>query len=398
VKIIDVRVVEIDFPRPDQERVAKLRRTGNANATADRAFPIALYSQFPRTSGKMPSGARSDFWLQIVAENGTWGLGLGSWGAPVRALIEQHYVPLLLNQDCFAIEFLNDIMWRAIQRHGDTGIAAVARSAVDLALWDLKGKLLGQPVYSLLGGPVRDHIVAYCTTEDLEWALELGFRHLKIGNPVYHTDGRAGLDRIEEKVASARAVVGPSAELMFNPVMSFNVAYALQVADRLRPYGVRWMQEPLMPWDVDGLAELKRAITWMELASGEDHHGRHVFRQLLQKRAVDVIQPDVLRCGGLTELMKIYHLAESFGVVTIPHTGANTPFGQHAAMAMPESPLAEYFLRSDPGVPLELTNGIAGTAVPQNGRIIPSDAPGFGIEVLAEWIHPLPSVANMDRG
>jgi L-rhamnonate dehydratase len=96
--------------------------------------------------------------------------------------------------------------------------------------------------------------------------------------------------------------------------------------------------------------------------------------------------------------MKIYHLAESFGVVTIPHTGANTPFGQHAAMAMPESPLAEYFLRSDPGVPLELTNGIAGTAVPQNGRIIPSDAPGFGIEVLAEWIHPLPSVANMDRG
>jgi L-rhamnonate dehydratase len=393
VRITDVRIVDITFPPVNADRLQSLRRRPLSDAQAERAFPIALHPKFSRTVGEIPGSLKSDFWVQILAEDGTWGLGQGLWGDPVRAVIERYYAPLLLGEDCFAIEYLNDIMWRVVQSPGDTGFASVARSAVDLALWDLKGKLLGQPVYSLLGGPVRDSVPVYCTNDDFEWVQELGFTRVKISNPVHHTDGQDGLRRIEEHVSAAREALGDAAEIMFNPVMSFNVSYSLRVAETIRPYGLRWMEQPLMTWDTEGMAELKRAVTWIELATGEDHHGRHAFRRLLEQRAVDVVQPDLLRCGGMTELMKIYHLAESFGVVTIPHTGANNAFGQHAAMAMPESPMAEFQLRSDPGVPLSLVERVPGVAVPQNGQLNVSDAPGFGLAIPADWITPVTSAA-----
>lgn len=389
MKIVDVRTVHVaQPPAPESAAPQGLRQRRNADAAGVRAFPIHVYPQYSRTMNPILGRVLKEFWVQVVAEDGTWGLGHTVWGEPARTLIMQQYAPLIIGADCLATEFLNDAMWRAAQHHGDMGIAAVARSGVDLALWDLKGKLLEQPVYSLLGGPVRERLPLYCTTDDLDWAQELGFRHFKISNPAHHTDGREGLGRIAERVARARDQVGDAAELMFNPVMSFNVAYTLRVAEVLRAYGVRWLEEPLMPWDLDGMAELKRSITWLELATGEHHQGRHAFRQLLERRAVDVLQPDISLCGGLTEMMKIYHMAEAFGIVTIPHLGANSPYVQHAAMAMPESPMQEYYLRTDPGVPLRAV-ALPGVAVPQDGWLTPSDAPGFGLDIAPDSIRPI---------
>jgi L-rhamnonate dehydratase len=97
---------------------------------------------------------------------------------------------------------------------------------------------------------------------------------------------------------------------MFNPVMSFNVDFTLRLAERLRPYGLRWLEEPLMPSDLEGHIQLKRAITWSPLATGEDHHGRHAFRQLVEHRAVDIVQPDLKWSGGLSEVVKIYTIAD----------------------------------------------------------------------------------------
>ena len=122
-----------------------------------------------------------------------------------------------------AIEFLNDLMWRSTQLFGASGITAIAQSGVDLALWDLKGRLLKQPVYKLLGGPSREKVALYCTSDDLDWSKELGFRAFKVSNPVTYEMGTEGLHLLEQKIAKAREEVGPSAELMFNPVMSFNV-------------------------------------------------------------------------------------------------------------------------------------------------------------------------------
>ena len=386
MKIKSIRAVSINKPRTPPK--TKPRRP-NWNTHARRALPINKYPEFSRLHGKIPGADTShEVWVQVTAEDGTWGLGLCSFGEPVAALVDHHFAPLLEGRDCMALEFLNDLMWRSGQRMGTGGLTSVAQSGVDLALWDLKGKLLGQPVYRLLGGPSRDKAPVYCTSDDLGWSKELGFTAFKVSNPAHYEMGIEGLNMVEEKIAKAREEVGPNAELMFNPVMSFNVEFTLRLAERLRPYGLRWLEEPLIPTDLEGHIELKRAITWIPLATGEDHHGRHPFRQLVENRAVDVVQPDITWCGGLSEAVKIYTIAEAAGIITILHNGAANPFGQHFALAMPESPMAEYWMGSDPGVPLEEVCPIPGMSMPKNGYVTPTDAPGFGMEIVEEWIEP----------
>ena len=240
----------------------------------------------------------------------------------------------------------------------------VAQSGIDLALWDLKGKLLGQPVYSLIGGPCRDKALVYCTSDDLDWAQDLGFKCFKVSNPAHYDEGIDGINIVEEHIAKARDAIGPNAELMYNPVMSFNVEFTVRLAERLRPYNLRWLEEPLIPSDLEGHIELRKAINWVPLATGEDHHGRWTFRQLVEHRAVDVLQPDLTWCGGLSEALKIYTIGEAAGIITIPHAAVASPWGQHFAISMPESPMAEFWMGSDPGVPLEEVWPIPGLAVP----------------------------------
>ncbi len=386
MKIKNIRAVNVNIPRIQPK--TKARRPG-WNAKAPRALPLNKYPEFSTAHGWMPGrDAQREVWVQATAEDSTWGLGLCSFGEPVASMVDYHYAPLLQGRDCMALEYLNDVMWRSTQRFGSGGVGTVAQSGIDLALWDLKGKLLGQPVYSLLGGPVREKIRPYCTCDDLDWSLELGFTAFKISNPVHYEMGIEGLNILEEKIAKARDEVGPNRELMFNPVMSFNVEFTMRLAERLRPYGLRWLEEPLIPANLEGHIQLKQAITWIPLATGEHHQGRHAFRQLVENQAVDVVQPDIRWCGGLSEAVKIHTIAEAAGIVTIPHLGAGLPFGQHFAFAMPESPLAEFWLGSDPGIPLEEVTGIPGMALPKDGYIIPSNAPGFGMEIPEGWIEP----------
>ncbi|MEX0761223.1 MAG: enolase C-terminal domain-like protein [Dehalococcoidia bacterium] len=385
MKIKQIRAVTLTIPRTPPRTPA---RRPNWNTQAVRAFPINKYPEFPRLIHTIPGSTGGDVWVQATAEDGSWGLGQCSFGEPVASLVDFHFAPLLEGRDCMAIEYLNDLMWRSTQRFGHGGIATVAQSGIDLALWDLKGKLLRQPVYSLIGGPCREVVKLYCTSDDLDWSKELGFKAFKVSNPAHYEMGLDGINLVEEKIAKAREEVGTGAELMYNPVMSFNVEFTLRMADRLRPYGLRWLEEPLMPVDMEGYVELKKAITWIPIATGEDHHGRHAFRQLVERRAVDIVQPDIKWCGGLSEAIKIYTIAEAAGIATIPHGGANTAFGQHFALAMPESPMAEYWMGSDPGVPLEEVRPVPGVAMPKDGFLVPNDTPGFGMEVDSGWIEP----------
>ncbi|MEZ4731622.1 MAG: enolase C-terminal domain-like protein [Caldilineaceae bacterium] len=385
MKIKTIRAVQINLPRPQPKTPA---RRPSWNQSAPRALPLNKYPEFSRLPGALPGLGGGAVWVQVIAEDGTWGLGQCSFGRSVAAVVDDVFAPLLVGRDCFATEFLNDLMWRAMQRLGSAGHAAVAQSGVDLALWDLKGKLLGQPVYRLLGGPCRDKIKLYATGDDLDWAQELGFTAFKVTNPAHYAMGEAGLNLLEAKIAKARETVGPNAELMLNAVMSYNLTYAVQVAERLRPYRLHWLEEPLIPPDLEGHIALKKAVPWLPIATGEDHHGRHAFRQLVEQRCVDVLQPDINWCGGLSEAVKIYTLGEAAGLPTIPHGGANNPFGQHFALTFPESPLAEFWLGTDPGVPLAELCPLPGMAMPKAGYVTPSDAPGFGLEIRAEWIGP----------
>lgn len=385
MKIREIRAVKVNIPRTSPK--TKPRRP-TWNQTAPRQLPINKYKEFSNLPSAMPGTGGGEVWVQITAEDGSWGLGSCSFGEMSASVIDYVYAPLLEGRDSLAIEYLNDLMWRAVQRLGSAGHVAVAQSGIDLALWDLKGKLLDLPVYRLLGGPCREEILLYATGDDLDWAMELGFKHFKVTNPAHYDMGTKGLNLVEAKIAEARETIGADADLMLNAVMSYNVEFAVQIAERLRPYHMRWLEEPLIPPDLEGHIALKKAVPWMPIATGEDHHGRYAFRQLVEHRCVDVLQPDIKWTGGLTEAVKIYTIGEASGLVTIPHGGANSPFGQHFAMAMPESPMAEYWLGTDPGIPLEEVRPIPGLAMPEDGYLVPSDAPGFGMDIKEEWIEP----------
>tara|TARA_B100001750_G_C15510546_1_gene603329 strand:- start:701 stop:1870 length:1170 start_codon:yes stop_codon:yes gene_type:complete len=387
LKIKKIQVVTINIPVSKPKTKSMRKGWSEQNP---RARPINKYPEFSKINGFTPNNFfHQNQWIQIIAEDGTWGLGKTSSNQSILYLINQYFAPLLEGRDCMAMEFLNDLMWRSAQNFGAAGLSALAQSAIDIALWDLKGKLLKQPVYKLIGGPCRDKILLYATSDDFDWSKELGFKHFKISNPIHYDQGINGLNIMEEKVAAAREIIGYNSELMYNPVMSFNVEFAIRMAQCLRPYKLRWLEEPLIPTDLEGHIELRKAINWVPLATGEDHHGRHSFRQLIENRCVDVLQPDIELCGGLSETIKIYTMAEAAGLITIPHTSAGTPWGQHFGISMPESPMAEFWLGSDPGIPLEEVCPIPGMSMPQNGYVVPSDAPGFGMEIKKEWINPV---------
>lgn len=379
MKIQSVRAIQINAPvvKPGPNT----RPGWNTHAT--RSQPIARYPEFTRVDGNRP-GTLPRVWVQITAENGTYGIGSCALGEPAAAMIDYYIAPLIEGRDALATELLNDLIWRSHEAF-QGGIATAAQSGVDIALWDLKGKLLGRPVYELIGGPSRDSVELYATGDDLEWMMELGFRRFKISNPFYYEEGSEGLAKLEEHVAWARETVGEEAELMLNPVMSFNTDLALRTAERLRPYRLRWFEEPLVAWNLPGHVELKRAMTWTALATGEHHYGRKAFQQLINARAVDIVQPDIEWSGGLSETLKIYAYAEAAGIESIPHKGANSPWGQHFGLAMPESSMAEWFMDTDIGQPLK-DNLLPGVPAPVDGKVVPSDAPGFGLDVPEEWI------------
>jgi L-rhamnonate dehydratase len=386
VKITEIRAVRVDLPQPQLKTPV---RRPSWRASTPIGAPMNKYPDYPPgLPMNTPGVGGAPVWVKVTAEDGTWGLGRTTFGEPVAALIDFHYAPILEGRDCFATELLNDMMWRSSLHHGAAGLSAMAQSGIDLALWDLKGKLLQQPVYRLLGGPAHESIRCYCTSDDLDWSIELGFEAFKVTNPVHYEQGIAGLNIIEEKIASAREIVGPNRELMFNPVMAYDVEFTIRLAGRLRPYELAWLEEPLIPDDLEGHIQIRKAINFMSIATGEDHHTRIPFRQLIEHRCADIVQPDLHWCGGITEAMKIYHMAEAAGIKTSPHAGMNTPYGQHFCYALPECTWGEFHLSTPVGIPLEEVKPIPGMSVPVNGRLVPSDAPGFGLEISDELIRP----------
>ena len=356
--------------------------------------------RYPRASrGKVGKGGQASSWPRVAcvatAEDGTCGLGLTLHGAPVTALINDHFAPLLVGQPVTATEKAWDLMRRAASQFGVAGLASYAMSAIDLALWDLKGKLLRSPVYELLGGPQKERIFCYASNTDLtygmepslEWFLELGFRAVKIFLTEGPEQGLAGLRRTEERVARARELVGDDVELAVDGWLSLDVEYAVRLGEALRPYRIKWLEDFLPADDAEGYAAVRRRLPGVTLASGEHWHGVGSFAGAVERRLVDILQPDLQWCGGLSNAVRICHLADAAGLSVIAHAGMNPPFGQHLSFAMPAVTWGE---RSEavapPGVPLEEMVYLPGTPVIRDGYLIPSDAPGFGIEATPDWL------------
>lgn len=387
VKIKDIRAAIVDLaPHPKTAPRASRRPTDGF------ASPMQRYPELSRASW---SARWHRVAVVVTAEDGTFGTGFTNHGAPVREIINGHFAPVLVGQDCMATEKLWDIMRRSSAPYGSTGLASYAISAVDIALWDLKGKLLRRPIYELLGGPQKESIPCYASNTDLSygteqsiaWFLELGFGAVKIFLREGPEAGIEGLRRSEELVARTREQIGPDVELMVDAWISLNVEYAVRLGEALRPYRIKWLEDYLLPEDVEGYLRVRERLPGLTLASGEHWYTIHPFALAAGRGLVDILQPDIAWCGGISAALRICHLAEAHGLTVITHAGMNYPWGQHLAMAMPVIPLGE---RSEgvspPGVPLEEMTILPGTVPIRNGRVRPTDAPGLGLEITREWL------------
>ncbi|MCS7223169.1 MAG: L-rhamnonate dehydratase [Armatimonadetes bacterium] len=384
MKVVKVEVVRLRFPyRKSQSRPWR----ESWGERWEVASPMALYPPYkPRRS---LWGPRFDIvGVKITAENGVWGLGWTGGGRPVATLIEDHLARFVVGQEVFATEKVWDILVRATTPIGSSGLSAFAISALDLALWDVKGKVLGLPVFRLIGGPQKEKIFCYATGNDTDWHLELGFQATKLACPYGPVDGMRGLEENEKLVAQTRELVGDSREVMLDCWMALDVDYAVTLAERLRPYRLRWMEECLLPDDWDSHRALRERIPWQTLATGEHWYLLYPFDFACRYRVVDILQPDIQWCGGLTACLKIADLARGAGLTVILHGGGNTPYGQHFTFARPESPWCEFFIGSAPGIPLEEINPFPEMALPKDGWLVPNDAPGFGVEIKEEWMEP----------
>ncbi len=385
MKIRSIETKRLRLPTREGPRTPARRPSWARDAEV--ANPMSHYPKYKRhRSSWQPKW--DTVHVKITAEDGTWGLGQTSYGRPVAAIIEDHFAPMLVGENCFAIEKLWDMMFRMSKPYGSTGLTTCAMSAVDLALWDLAGKIQDRPVYELIGGPAHDKLFAYATGNDTDWQIELGFKGVKLACPYGPADGLRGLGQNEQLVSRTRKLVGDSVEIMLDCYMAFDVDYTIRLAQRLRSYRLKWIEEFLIPEDIEGHAAVRRAVNWVSLASGEHLFTRWPFQQLIERRALDILQPDIFWVGGLSECIKICHMASAVGLQVILHGGGNSPYGLHLSYAMPNTPWVEYFIGSPPGVPLEEQKWLPGSAIPKDSHIVPNDGPGFGLGIAEDWLVP----------
>ena len=385
MKITEVKAFEIDLdalkPKRKHGEEGSSPRPSYQWDGLEPASPMARYPAYKARRSSWSAKWKSTVCI-VTAADGTFGLGISSFAGPVSRIINDHFSPHIVGENCMATEKVFDMMSRLATPYGSQGMASYAISAVDLALWDLKGKVLNRPVYELLGGPQKEKIFCYATGFESAWYLELGFRAMKLPFPYSPADGEEGLRKAEELVAAVRDQIGPDVALMLDCWMALDVDYTVRLAERLRPYRLRWIEDYLLPDDTEGFSQVRQRLPWQTLATGEHWYMPQSFARAANQRPVDILQPDPLWVGGISACLRICHIAEAAGLEVIPHGGMNLPYGQHLAYAMPAISWGERSGGvSAPGVPLAETVVLPGTAVIEDGYLVPSDAPGFGIEV-----------------
>ena len=290
MRITEISTVRVNAPHSEPKTPA--RRSGWAE-TAEVANPMSRYPKVKRHRGLWMPRKWEGVWCRVTLEDGTWGLGSTGGGRVTAAIIEDHLAPQLVGEDGLATERLADMMFRLTKPYGTPGLASNAISAVDLALWDARARVLQQPVYTLLGGKQKDDLFCYATGNDFDWYKELGFKAFKLACPCGPVDGIDGIRRNEELVAKARETIGDDCELMLDCWMAFDVEYTVRLAETLRPYRLKWMEECLISEDLDAHVALRERLPWQTLATGEHWYTHVPFQWAANHRAVDIFQPDL---------------------------------------------------------------------------------------------------------
>ncbi len=339
--------------------------------------------QFRSRSG--PRRYRSAFLLRVETDEGVTGVGSCSGnGTILETIVSRVLKPLLLGRDpCSIAELWEQIYVGAgVRLFGSRGIGVVALSGVDIALWDILGKVENTPIHRLLSNSPRDKVDLYATAlypdqigGDVEKALSLaakGFRGVKI---------KLGFDLNSdlERVRAVRAAVGKEFPLMTDANMGYDLKVALRAIPLLRECGVGWLEEPLFVEDIDGHAEL-RSRSQVPIALGENLHTRFAFQEYILRGAVDILQPDVARAGGISEVKEIGTLAEKHGLPLSLHTygdAVGLAASAHMAAALKNSTVMELDCTYNPLQTALLREPLK----VQGGTLIPPQGPGLGIEL-----------------
>jgi D-galactarolactone cycloisomerase len=338
--------------------------------------------------------ARSACLVEIVADDGTTGWGECFGPAALNAAIVQAYAGRLVGSDPLDTERIWEDLYGAYRDQGQKGLAISALSGVDIALWDLKGRHYGVPVYRLMGGPLRTQVRAYATGtyrvdhgDPFEYIVDEVVRHVDEG--FHAVKLKIGFD-VDADAALIRAVrkrVGPEPRLMLDANHGFDVIEAVALGRAVADQGIDWFEEPVIPEDLASYREVRRGQP-IPVAGGECEYTRWGFREVLVSRSMDIIQPDTCAAGGLSECKKIADMAAAFGVRYVPHvwgTGIALAASLQLLAVLPHTPLrltprepilefdrSEHpFRQAVLAAPLEHVRGVV--QIP--------DGPGLGIEI-----------------
>ena len=348
------------------------------------ATPMAKYPEYRKSRQSIGLNVLGTLVVEIEASDGTVGFSVTTGGELGCWIVEKHLARFLEGARVTEIEKIWDQMYNATLFYGRKGIVINTISGVDLALWDLLGKLRQEPVHALLGGPVRDELRFYATGARPDLAQKMGFIGGKM--PLNHgaAEGDEGLRKNIAKLADMRQRVGDDFWLMFDCWMSLDLEYATRFAAAAQPYKLKWIEEALPPDDYWGYAELRRNVPrGMLVTTGEHEATRWGFRLLLEMQCCDIVQPDVGWCGGMTELIKISNLADAHGKMVVPH--GSSVYSYHFVITRHNSPFAEFLMmapKADEVVPM-FHPLLLDEPVPVQGRMKASalDAPGFGVRL-----------------
>lgn len=339
---------------------------------------------------------RSSCVVEIATDEGITGWGECYGPAAVnKALIETQYAPRVIGRDPFDVEAVWEDLYNRIKDYGAQGFSITALSGIDIALWDIMGRAVGKPIHKLIGGAYRTSVQAYATglyfidmnrliEEAVEEALEYkaqGFRAIKM------KIGLGDLKLDHRRVAAVREAIGPDIALAVDANHCFSVPQAIRLGRMLEPLDLLWFEEPVSPEDHDGYAQVTQALD-MAVAGGENDFTRWGFRDVIAKKAMDIVQPDVCAAGGISEMRKIATLASAFGVECVPHAWGSA-IGLAATVqflaALPDQPPA---LRPMPPMlefeqtPNPLRDILAKEPiVQQQGIVAVPTGPGLGIEI-----------------
>jgi D-galactarolactone cycloisomerase len=347
-------------------------------------------------------GTRSSCVVEVVTDQGITGWGECYGPAAVnKALIETQYAPRVLGRDPFDVEVVWEDLYNRIKDYGAQGFSITALSGLDIALWDIMGRATGRPIHKLIGGAYRGEVQAYATglyftdmdrlvEEAVEEALEYkeqGFRAIKM--KIGLGDPRLDFRRVK----AVREAVGPDIALAVDANHCFSVPQAIRLGRMLEELDLLWFEEPVSPEDLEGYAQVTQALD-LAVAGGENGFTRWGFRDLIARKAMDIVQPDACAAGGISEMRKIATLASAFGVECVPHAWGSA-IGLAATVqflaALPDQPPA--FRPMPPMLEFEQTPNplrdllAREPIVQRRGIVAVPEGPGLGIEVDREVLN-----------